>query len=126
MRRGAIGIVGATVAIVALAGLLAVRLGGGDERPTTTGGPAAGEVGERPAADDDDGGAVAAGPAPLAVVAVQGPVEQTARYVAVSWSHVDLDRSPVEPPRAVGYDKTAGISAVINVIQARRIIVRRG
>jgi hypothetical protein len=44
------------------------------------------------------------GPAPVGLVAVQGPIEDSARYVSVTWSHVDLALSPDEPARAVGYD----------------------
>ncbi len=53
-------------------------------------------------ADGDE--AAVDGPTPVGLVAVQGPVEESASYVSVSWSHVDLSFRPDDPPRAVGYD----------------------
>ncbi len=42
--------------------------------------------------------------APLAVVAVQGPIDESASYVSISWSHVDLARHPEDRSPITGYD----------------------
>lgn len=100
MRWRVVSVVMVIAVIAALAGGLATRLG--DEELTTQRGTIGGGAEVRP--PDGDGTPVAEDPAPLAVLAVQGPIEETARYVSVSWSHVDLDRPPDRPPRAIGYE----------------------
>ena len=51
--------------------------------------------------DDSDSEDIAA---PKAVVAVQGPIDENHSYVAVSWSHVDIGRNPLEPWVVTGYE----------------------
>ncbi|MGF1596691.1 MAG: hypothetical protein ACFCVK_07125 [Acidimicrobiales bacterium] len=110
MTRRATTVVGFGVVVVIAVVAATVWLGGDDGEisgPDRTTGPAGAEGDERvepddgPAGDDLD---VIAGPAPQAVVAVQGPVDEAARYISVTWSHIDLDRAPDEPPLAIGYD----------------------
>lgn len=52
----------------------------------------------------EDGPDVVDVQAPLAVLAVQGPVEESATYVTVGWSHIDLGRHPDDGRLATGYE----------------------
>jgi hypothetical protein len=73
---------------------------GGVDGPTPT--PGTEDAGGPDDADQPDD--AVDGPVPRAVVAVQGPIEEAARYVSVTWSHVDLELGPDAAPRAIGYD----------------------
>ncbi len=102
--------------MVAVVALLSAACTGGDGEPESEGSdvgngsilsdtvPADGATASGEAdimVDDDD---VVASPAPLAVVAVQGPIDESASYVSVSWSHVGLGRHPDADPTVLGYE----------------------
>lgn len=99
---GGAAVVAVIVGVVLLAGCSS---GGGDQEvgPTTTIDPGIGATVVSTVDPPEDEQTVA-GPAPRSVVAAQGPVEESARYVSVTWSHVDLDLQPDLPRRTSGYD----------------------
>ena len=109
-------VIGVGVVLLALAVPLTSWLrddDGTEPDPATRSGATSGqndstEVGNGTAISDgaivDDDTPAVDGPVPQAVVVVQGPVEESARYVSVTWSHIDLARPPDQPARAIGYD----------------------
>ncbi len=107
MRLGIPIVVGIGVVLLAVGGVVALRAGDGDGDDADSSGIDGATTSVDGSGDRttvDDGEPVVDGSAPQAVVAVQGPIEETARYVSVTWSHIDLERPPDQPPRAVGYD----------------------